>query len=48
MLLCYAIVNTLCRNTGMKKVCFFFEGQQEETIAGEIYWAGVFFYNPEV
>ena len=48
MLLCYAIVNTLCRNTGMKKVCFFFEGKQEETIAGEIYWAGVFFYNPEV
>ena len=48
MLLCYSIVNTLCRNTGMKKVCFFFEGEQAETIAGEIYWAGVFFYNPEV
>lgn len=47
-LVCYAIVNTLCRNTGMKKVCFFFEGEQAETIAGEIYWAGVFFYNPEV
>ena len=48
MLLCYSIVNTLCRNTGMKKVCFFFEGKQAETIAGDIYWAGVFFYNPEV
>ena len=41
-LTCYAIVNTLCRNTGMARVCFFFEGKQEETIAGEIYWAGEF------
>jgi len=48
MLLCYAIVNTLCENNGMKRVCFFFEGEQTEWIAGEIYWAGVFLYNPEV
>ncbi len=47
-LLCYSIVNTLCGNTGMKRVCFFFEGRQEEWIAGEIYWAGEFLYNPEV
>jgi hypothetical protein len=47
-LLCYAIVNTLCENNGMKRVCFFFEGEQTERIAGEIYWAGEFLYNPEV
>ena len=48
MLLCYAMVNTLCANSGMKRVCFFFEGEQAEWIAGEIYWAGEFLYNPEV
>ena len=48
MLLCYALVNTLCENNGMKRVCFFFEGKQTEWIAGEIYWAGEFLYNPEV
>jgi hypothetical protein len=32
----------------MKRVCFFFEGEQTERIAGEIYWAGEFLYNPEV
>ena len=41
-LLCYSMVNTLCENTGARNVCFFFEGEQVETIAGEIYWAGVF------
>lgn len=46
MLLCYAIVNTLCENTGRKRVCFFFEGDQVEWIAGEVYWAGEFLYNP--
>ena len=45
-LICYSIVNTLCENTGKRKVCFFFEGEQVETIAGEIYWAGTFLYNP--
>ena len=48
MLLCYAIVNTLCSNTGMKRVCFFFEGEQTEEIAGRIYWAGEFLFNPEL
>ena len=48
MLLCYAMVNTLCENNGMKRVCFFFEGEQAEWIAGEIYWAGVFLYNPDL
>ena len=44
-LLCYSMVNTLCLNSGGKRVCFFFEGQQVEYIAGRIYWAGVFDYN---
>ena len=47
-LLCYAMVNTLCLNTGKKRVCFFFEGAQQEWIAGEVYWAGEFIYNPEM
>ena len=45
VLTCYSMVNTLCRNTGMKRVRFFFEGEQVETVAGEIYWAGEFLYN---
>lgn len=44
-LLCYSMVNTLCANSGAKKVCFFFEGEQVETIAGAIYWAGTFDFN---
>ncbi len=44
-LLCYSIVNTLCENTGAKRVCFFFEGEQVEYIAGVIYWAGEFDVN---
>ena len=45
-LLCYSIVNSLCLNSGMKRVCFFFEGKQAETIAGSLYWGGEFMYNP--
>ena len=45
-LLCYSIVNSLCLNSGMKRVCFFFEGEQAETIAGSLYWGGEFMYNP--
>ena len=44
-LICYSIVNTLCKNTGMKRVRFFFEGEQVETVAGTLYWAGEFMYN---
>ena len=47
-LLCYSMVNTLCLNTGMKRVSFFFGDEQAETIAGEIYWAGEFIYNPDL
>lgn len=44
-LICYSMVNTLCKNTGMKRVRFYFEGEQLETISGAIYWAGEFMYN---
>ena len=44
-LICYSMVNTLCKNTGMKRVRFFFEGEQVEYVAGVIYWAGEFMYN---
>jgi hypothetical protein len=44
-MICYSMVNTLCRNTGMKRVRFFFEGEQAESVAGTIYWAGEFLYN---
>ena len=45
ILICYSMVNTLCKNTGMNRVRFFFEGEQEEYVAGLIYWAGEFMYN---
>ena len=45
MLLCYSMVNTLCGNTGLRRVCFFFEDEQVEQIAGEIFWAGEFDWN---
>ena len=46
MLLCYSIVNTLCMDSPYKRVCFFFEGEQAERIAGSVYWAGDFIANP--
>ena len=45
ILICYSMVNTLCKNTGLKRVRFYFEGEQVEYISGEIYWAGEFMYN---
>ena len=45
MLACYSMVNTLCRNSGMKRVRFYFEGEQVESVAGAVYWAGEFLYN---
>ena len=44
-LLCYSMVNTLCANTGARRVYFFFEGEQVESIAGVLYWAGCFDMN---
>lgn len=45
-LLCYSMVNTLCSNTGCRSVCFFFEGEQAEMIAGTVCWSGEFLYAP--
>ena len=44
-LICYSMVNTLCKNTGMKRIRFYFEGEQVEYVAGALYWAGEFMYN---
>ena len=44
-MICYSMVNTLCKNTGMKRIRFFFEGEQTEYVAGIVYWAGEFMYN---
>ena len=47
-LLCYSMVNTLCENSGKKRVCFFFEGEQKDRVAGEVFWSGEFLYNPDL
>ena len=44
-LLCYSMVNMLCENNGVRQVCFYFEGEQVDYIAGGIYWAGTFYVN---
>ena len=43
---CYSIVNTLCQNSNAKYVYFFFDGQQREKLAGQLYWGGQFIFNP--
>lgn len=45
-LVCYSMVNTLCVNSDVRRVRFFFEGEQVEEIAGTVYWAGEFLFNP--
>ncbi len=44
-LLCYSMVNTLCENTGARRVYFYFEGEQVESIAGVLCWSGYFEMN---
>ena len=44
-LLCYSMVNTLCENNGVRRVVFFFEGEQVDEICGVICWSGTFDYN---
>ena len=41
-LMVYALVNTLTELRGVSGVCFFFAGAQRDTLAGVIYWPGVF------
>lgn len=42
----YAIVNTLCRHTGSRRVRFYFGGRSIDTLDGPILWSGEFIYNP--
>ncbi len=41
-LMVYALVNTLTELRGVSGVCFFFAGAQRDSLAGAIYWPGVF------
>ena len=41
-LMVYALVNTLTELRGVSGVCFFFAGAQRDSLAGVIYWPGVF------
>lgn len=43
---CYGMVNTLCRATGAVRVRFFFDGKVLESLGGSLYWGGEFLYNP--
>ena len=42
----YAMVNTLTEGTQASRVAFFFEGEQVETLAGELEMRGAFVRNP--
>ena len=44
-LMIYAMVNTLCRLRGIKRVSFFIQGKQEESLAGHVYLPGDFLPN---
>ena len=43
---CYGMVNTLCRATGAARVRFFFDGKILEELGSSLYWGGEFLYNP--
>lgn len=45
--LIYAVVNTLCRLPGVKRVSFFVMGQQPETLAGAVFLPGDFLPRPD-
>lgn len=42
----YAMVNTLTEGTRASRVAFFFEGEQVQTLAGELEMRGTFLRNP--
>ena len=44
--LCYAVVNTLCEEKGVRRVVFFFDGMEADKIGGALSWGGEFLYNP--
>ena len=44
-LCCYALVDTLCEAVGVQRVRFYWYGEVQETLGGEIAWDGVFLLN---
>ena len=42
----YAMVNTLSYSKSVKRVAFFFEGDQRESLAGRVFWTGSFLFAP--
>lgn len=44
--LCYAMVNTLCENKGLRRAVFFFAGEMVESLGGDVYWGGEFLLSP--
>lgn len=47
-LLIYGMVNTLCDSRGVQRVALFVEGQQPDSLAGNIYLPGEFLKNPDI
>lgn len=42
----YAIVNTMCRGLGVRRVRFFFGGETVQQLGGSLIWSGEFLLNP--
>lgn len=42
----YAAVNTLCEMLNVRRVRFYFSGEQVESLGGSLCWDGEFLYNP--
>lgn len=47
-LLAYALVNTLTELPAVRSICFFFSGEQQESLDGKLYWAGTFLRNVSI
>lgn len=44
-LLCYSMVTTLCEAQSLRRVRFFFAGDMEQSMSGQLFWAGEFLMN---
>ena len=45
-LIAYAIVNTMCRGLGVRRVRFCFDSAVTSTLGGDVLWSGDFLYSP--
>lgn len=45
-LMAYSMVNTLCRVLNVRRVRFYFGGEEIESLGGSLIWNGEFLYNP--